>query len=209
MFTYLSLYAVNQTQVQRLQTVKDLKSAQRALWLNWPILSLLSLSTSFSGLCLYYYYRTCDPLKQGRISVRDQTMPLFVVDAMGDMPGLPGLFVSGIFSASLSTVSAALNSLAAVTLEDYLKPLYAKIKKRPLPDMQSSYPTKIMAFIYGVICLAVAFLAQFMGGVLQASLTIFGVVGGPLFALFSIGMFTKRANQRVNCYKLSQCDHML
>lgn len=48
-------------------------------------------------------------------------MPLFVVDAMGAYPGLSGLFVSGIFSASLSTVSAAVNSLAAVTLEDYLK----------------------------------------------------------------------------------------
>lgn len=196
MFTYLSLYAVNQTQVQRLLTVKDLKSAQKALWVNWPILSLLSFSTSFSGLAIYYYYSTCDPLKQGRIKVRDQTMPLFVVDAMGDLPGLPGLFVSGIFSASLSSVSAALNSLAAVTLEDYMKPLYLKIKKRPLPDMQSSYPSKIMAFLYGMICLAVAFIAQFMGGVLQASLTIFGVIGGPLFALFSMGMFTKRANQR-------------
>ncbi|XP_053697408.1 putative sodium-dependent multivitamin transporter [Sabethes cyaneus] len=196
MFTYLSLYAVNQTQVQRLKTVKDLKTAQKALWLNWPILSLLSLSTSFSGLAIYYYYSTCDPLKQGRITVRDQTMPLFVVDAMGDRPGLPGLFVSGIFAAGLSTVSAALNSLAAVTLEDYLKPLYVKIRKRSLPDMQSSFPTKIMAFVYGIICIAVAFVAQFMGGVLQASLTIFGVVGGPLFALFSMGMFTKRANQR-------------
>lgn len=196
MFTYLTLYAVNQTQVQRLQTVKDLKSAQKALWLNWPILSLLSLSTSFSGLAIYYFYSTCDPLKQGRIKVRDQTMPLFVVDAMGSMPGMPGLFVSGIFSASLSSVSAALNSLAAVTLEDYLKPLYAKIKGRPLPDMQSSFPTKVMAFLYGMVCLGMAFLAQFMGGVLQASLTIFGVIGGPLFAVFTMGMCTKRANQR-------------
>lgn len=50
-----------------------------------------------------------------------QLMPLFVVDVMGAYPGLPGLFVSGIFSASLSTVSAAVNSLAAVTLEDYIK----------------------------------------------------------------------------------------
>jgi sodium-coupled monocarboxylate transporter 8/12 len=37
------------------------------------------------------------------------------------MPGLAGLFVAGIFSGSLSTVSSAVNSLAAVTLEDYLK----------------------------------------------------------------------------------------
>lgn len=48
-------------------------------------------------------------------------MPIFVVDTMGDMPGLPGLFVAGIFSAGLSTISAAVNSLAAVTLEDYIK----------------------------------------------------------------------------------------
>lgn len=48
-------------------------------------------------------------------------MPLFVLDAMGNMHGLKGIFVSGIFSASLSTISAAVNSLAAVTLEDYIK----------------------------------------------------------------------------------------
>lgn len=48
-------------------------------------------------------------------------MPLYVVDAIGHIPGLSGLFVAGIFSASLSTVSASLNSLAAVTIEDYCK----------------------------------------------------------------------------------------
>jgi sodium-coupled monocarboxylate transporter 8/12 len=48
-------------------------------------------------------------------------MPLYVVDTMGNIPGLSGLFVAGIFSASLSTVSASLNSLAAVTVEDYYK----------------------------------------------------------------------------------------
>lgn len=56
-------------------------------------------------------------------------MPLFVVDAMGNMPGLPGIFVSGIFSASLSSVSAAMNSLAAVTLEDYIKVSIPNSKK--------------------------------------------------------------------------------
>lgn len=48
-------------------------------------------------------------------------MPYYVVDSLGNTPGLAGLFVAGIFSASLSTVSAAVNSLAAVTIEDYYK----------------------------------------------------------------------------------------
>lgn len=56
-------------------------------------------------------------------------MPIFVVDEIGHLAGLPGLFVSGIFSASLSTISATLNSLAAVTWEDYLKVLFSIMYK--------------------------------------------------------------------------------
>lgn len=48
-------------------------------------------------------------------------MPYFVVDSMGHIPGLSGIFVAGIFSASLSTISAGLNSMSAVTMEDYFK----------------------------------------------------------------------------------------
>lgn len=195
-FTYLSLYGVNQVQVQRMLTVKSLKSAQIALWLNWPILSLLSVTTCFSGLAIYSRYYTCDPIKQGRIKNIDMLMPLYVMDTMADIPGLPGLFVAGIFSASLSTVSAALNSLAAVTLEDYIKPGYKKCSGKDFPLAKSTIFGKSLAFVFGIVCIALAFLAQFLGGILQASLTIFGVVGGPLLGIFTLGMFTESATQR-------------
>lgn len=196
MFTYLTLYGVNQTQVQRLLSVKDFNSAQWSLWWNLPILMLLSFSTSFSGLCIYWYYRGCDPLLEGRIASRDQLMPLFVTDTMGHMPGISGLFVSGIFCASLSTISSAISSLAAVTLEDYLKPLHKQIFKREILEEKTTFVTKIIASLYGLLCIGLAFAAQNLGGVLQASLTIFGVVGGPLFGLFMLGMLTTRANQK-------------
>lgn len=82
MITYLSLYGVNQTQVQRLLSVRDLKGARKALWLNLLILCCLSFSTLFSGLALLYYYRDCDPLLEGRITSRDQLMPIFAIDTM-------------------------------------------------------------------------------------------------------------------------------
>lgn len=197
MFTYLSLYAVNQVQVQRLMTVKSLESAQRALWWNWPILSALSFTTSFSGLVIYYFYQKCDPLLSGRITSRDQNMAIYVMDALGHIPGVAGLFVSGIFSASLSSVSSCLNSLAAVTMEDYIKPLYSFFMKKPLEmkPNRSAIPSKIIAAVYGVVCVGTAFLAQHIGGILQVSLTIFGVVGGPLLALFTLGMSTIKANE--------------
>lgn len=197
-FTYLSLYAVNQTQVQRLMTVNSLKAAQSALWWSWPVLSALSLSTSFSGLAMYYLYADCDPKLAGRIDSRDQLMPLFVMDVLGSWPGVPGLFVSGIFAASLSTVSALVNSLAAVTLEDYLKPLWWWWLKRPLNEGGSALPSKVLAFVYGFVCIGVAFAAQYMGSLLQASLTVFGVVGGPLFGVFTLGMMVPSVRQRVS-----------
>lgn len=197
MGTHLTLYGVSQAQVQRLLSVKTLRNAQLSMWWQWPILSALSLTTSFSGLVIYWFYQTCDPLIAGRITSRDQNMPIYIIDALGHVPGLPGLFVAGIFSASLSTVSTALNSLSALTLEDYFKNLYLLIKKRPFVEAEngSAMPSKILSTVFGFICIGVAFLVQNLGGVLQASLTIMGVVGGPLLAIFSLGMFTKIANQ--------------
>ncbi|KAK9712435.1 Sodium:solute symporter family [Popillia japonica] len=194
--TFLSLYGVNQTQVQRYLTIRSLRNAQKALWLNLPILSILSFSTSFAGLSIYSRYFDCDPVSAKIISSNDQLMPYFVVDSMGHIPGLSGIFVAGIFSASLSTISAGLNSMSAVTMEDYFKPVYRRCMRKDVTEGLNSALIKIFACSYGLACIAIAFLAQYLGGVLQASLTIFGVVGGPLLGVFTLGMFTTFANQR-------------
>lgn len=81
--------------MQRLLTVKSLNDAQQALWLSLPILMLLSVSTCFSGLSMYSKYYNCDPLTEGRISSMDMLMPLYVMDTMHYLPGLPGLFIAG------------------------------------------------------------------------------------------------------------------
>nr|XP_034829836.1 putative sodium-dependent multivitamin transporter [Maniola hyperantus] len=188
--TYLSLYAVNHTQVQRLLTVSTLERSQQCLWWSWPVLSVLSIATCISGLSMYAVYKECDPLANKSITSPDQLMPYYVVDAMKSAPGLAGLFVAGIFSASLSTVSASCNALAAVTLSDYVS-RWCRINPSYIPWL-----TKMAACGFGLVFLALAFIAEHLGGVLQASLTIFGAVGGPLFGLFTLGMFTTYANER-------------
>ena len=92
-FIYLSLYGVNQAQVQRLLSIQDLKRAQQALWLQWPILTVLSISTSLAGIVIYAYYQGCDPVLEGRIKTGGQLLPLFVVETMSHHPGLSGNFI--------------------------------------------------------------------------------------------------------------------
>lgn len=113
---------------------------------------------------------------------------------LSSYPGLAGLFVAGIFSGALSTVSSAVTSLAAVTLEDFVKPFC--FGHRGLPDDKASRISKLLALFYGILCVILAYVAEHLGGILQASLTIFGVVGGPLLGVFSLGMLTRTANQK-------------
>nr|XP_054933461.1 putative sodium-dependent multivitamin transporter [Dermacentor andersoni]XP_054933462.1 putative sodium-dependent multivitamin transporter [Dermacentor andersoni] len=191
-FVYVSLYGVNQAQVQRLMTVSTLKKAQLALFLNWPIVSALSLITSSAGIVMYANFRHCDPLLSGKITKTDQVLPYFVMLYLGGVPGLPGLFVAGIFSGALSTVSSAVNSLAAVLLEDFVRPFCISQKTY---DKHASLILKVLAFFFGVLCVLLTGLVEQLGGVLQASFMIFGVVGGPLLGVFTLGFLCRRANQ--------------
>jgi len=69
MFTYVSVYGVNQVQVQRYLTMKDYGTAVKTLWFCWPITAFLSLSMCFAGLAIFSKYRDCDPIKLGPLDL--------------------------------------------------------------------------------------------------------------------------------------------
>lgn len=45
-----------------------------------------------------------------------------MLDVAADIPGLPGLFLAGLVSAGLSTMSANLNTVAGTIYEDFIDP---------------------------------------------------------------------------------------
>lgn len=59
---------------------------------------------------------------------------------------------------------------------------------------------KILVLVYGTICLLLAFLAQYFDSILQTSITIFGVIGGPVLAVFTLGIILPTVNQKVFCF---------
>ncbi|NXY60533.1 SC5A8 protein, partial [Callaeas wilsoni] len=188
-FTWTGIYGVNQSQVQRYIACKSRFHAKLSLYINlvglWAILACATLC----GLALYSIYKDCDPWTSNQVSALDQLMPYLVLDILRDYPGVPGLFVASAYSGTLSTVSSSINALAAVTVEDLIKPYFKSLSEKKL-----SWISMGMSLFYGGVCIAMAALASLLGGLLQAALSIFGMVGGPLLGLFSLGILCSFAN---------------
>ncbi|GFY54519.1 putative sodium-dependent multivitamin transporter [Trichonephila inaurata madagascariensis] len=182
-FTYFAVH-VNQVQIQRLLTVKSLKESQIATFSCFFLQTILSILLCFSGIVIYANLSACDPILRSdetNIHKADQILPYFVMTSLTMFPGLPGLFVAGVFSASLSSVSSAINSLTAVTVEDFLHPLYF----HKFSEKWITIFTKITALSYGIICIFLTFIVDQGGGILTFVLMLFNVTGGPTLGLFA------------------------
>jgi sodium-coupled monocarboxylate transporter 8/12 len=170
-------------------TATNLKQAQRSLWiklaLTLPVVAIFYLS----GLVLFAFYQTrTDPLAAGWIGKADQILPYFV---MHELPtGMPGVLIAAIYAASMSTISAGINSLTTASLVDFYQRLWR-------PDAGSVHLLRLakwLSLFYGVLIVLLAFVVERLGSLVEASNKAIGLVGGPLLGLFLLGLFSRRAN---------------
>ncbi|KAG8182495.1 hypothetical protein JTE90_020411 [Oedothorax gibbosus] len=191
MLVLLYTYGGSQIALQRLMAVKDLKTSKLVTYLSIPLCLSFRLLCALTGLIVYAYFKECDPLTGPDRLIRspDQLLPFFITNAMSHLPGLPGLCIAGIFSASLSTVSSAINSLAAVTYEDFLGPLLPVTKNKPVMW------TKLLSLLYGVTCIVLSFVMGTIGTLIKTTILLRGVFAGPSLAVFALGMGSTLANE--------------
>lgn len=112
---------------------------------------------------------------------------------LGVYPGLAGLFVSGVFSAALSSLSTGLNSLACVILEDFIKPRTSK----SLSEHQTAIILRVIVVVFGIGCIALVFVVEKLGTVLQLATTLGAVTQGPMLGLYTLGTCTPWINANV------------
>ncbi|KAA0724057.1 Sodium-coupled monocarboxylate transporter 2 [Triplophysa tibetana] len=182
-FTWLGVYGVNQSTIQRCISCKTESHARWALYLNLLGLWIILFCAVVSGLIMYAFYSSCDPWRAGYVSAPDQVMPYFVMEILGGFPGLPGLFVACAFSGTLSTVAASINALATVMYEDFVSQCFTGLSNRA-----ANWISKALCVMFGVACTTMAVGASYMGGIVQAALSIHGICGGPMLGLFSLGI---------------------
>jgi len=103
-FYWTSLFCTNQASVQKCMSLKSLRLAKIAL--GFAIIGLIAvfLLNFYTGLMVFTHYADCDPLTAGRISATDQLLPYYVINTYEHISSVAGIFVAGIFAASLGWV---------------------------------------------------------------------------------------------------------
>ncbi|XP_045209408.2 sodium-coupled monocarboxylate transporter 1-like [Mercenaria mercenaria] len=192
----LTIYGANQTMLQRYMSISDVKKSQLALYVSLPVTMGLVSLVCIAGLVIYAAYHDCDPFLDGKLIARDQLLPYYVMETLGHIPGVPGLFVACIFSAALSSISSCLNALSITVLEDMIKPATESWNFKFTPDEETRL-AKILGIFGGVLVILFAFLATVLGTtVLQIMISVLGMAGGPLLGLFLMGMFLPCVNAK-------------
>ncbi|CAH0724686.1 unnamed protein product, partial [Brenthis ino] len=156
----------------------------RAVWGFLCGLVFIVLICSYSGLLAYARYYECDPLNSKLALAKDQLLPLLVMDVCeAEWRGMPGIFVAGVFSAALSSLSTGLNSMAAVVLEDFWKPFLRKLSQK-----QTQILVRLVVVVLGCICVALVFVVEKLGSVLQLTMSLSSASMGSLSGIFLMGL---------------------
>lgn len=181
---------LSQSMMQRYLALPDLAKARRAAVLFVLGTTVLVAVCTYCGLLVFATYHDCDPVTTKLARAKDQVLPLLVMDTLGMFPGLPGLFVAGVFSAALSSLSTGLNSMAAVVVEDFWRPL----ARTPPTAARVNVAMRLVVVVFGAVCVGLVFVVEKLGVVLQLTGSLNAISSGPVLAVFFGGVFMPWVN---------------
>ncbi len=192
LFINLVALVTDQVSVQRYLTASSLKESQRALWMKlWLMLPLVGVFY-FTGIVLYAFYQA-HPELAATLQNPDRVLPHFIGRQLASP--LPGVMIAAILAATMSTVSAGINSLTTATLMDFV---YAgrETTQNPSEETTRVRVARRWTVGYGILVTVLALGVSRLGTFVEASNKITGFFGGPLLGIFFLGVFSRRANAR-------------
>ncbi|CAH1367545.1 unnamed protein product, partial [Tenebrio molitor] len=192
-FQLLGQISSHPTSVQKFLALPTFKDAA------WSVVFLaLSLAFIYTfcvliGLGITAKYFDCDPFITKQIARRDQLTPYYVMAFAENFPGVFGLFIAGMFSAAISSISANLNTLSGVIYKDFL----IKYLKTNMSVKSTTRILKLIVTVDGIICMCLVFLIKYMEGrVFVLAMLLSAMKLGPTLGLFTLGMLFPRANSK-------------
>jgi SSS family transporter len=187
-------YCVDQAMVQRYLSAKSLKGSQKGFMANAGAYLLYITLMTLIGAGLFAaakHIGVPDGLAVDRI------FPYFIANVMPI--GVTGLMIAAIFGASLSSFDSGINSCATAILNDFYgryKLGVYNLEEGEVSDEEHRRRLRIARISTVSIGLLVTFLALFvgrLGDLFTYSQKLINMFTGPLFGVFVLAMFTKRA----------------
>ncbi len=178
-FLYVSYYATDQSQAQRVLAAGTTERMNQALLLNGLARFPLTLLYLTLGLVLAALVAT-SPELAGQIPGErlDSLVPTFVTGYLPE--GLRALLIAALLSAAMSSLDSALNALSAATARDFLE-----TPERPL----SIWGNRLVTLGWGILVTAFAFLVgNIADTVVEAINKIGSAFYGPVLAAFTAGI---------------------
>ncbi|GAB6023223.1 hypothetical protein CHUAL_008041 [Chamberlinius hualienensis] len=187
-FMVISFNATNQTLIQRCIMAPNLRSAQNVAKIGIIMGLTYIFLNQVMGLIIFAYYAGCDIQKAGKIKSINQLNSYFAMEMLYDVPTLPGFYFSGLISATLSTISSILNSIAAMIISQ-LKPTYNS-------STSGTLLCKLIVIAFGFIMFAILFLMEEFHNFSHASTTVISIICGPSFAVYCIGILCPKSQSK-------------
>ena len=185
-FLYTSYYGTDQSQVQRLFSAQDMGTVKKTLLFNGLLRFPITFIYCVMGLVIGTLVITQASFAQAIPSDKpDLMIPIFIRDYLPH--GVIGILMVAIFSAAMSSLSSAINSLSAATVEDFFN------RNKDLPNEKYMAYSKYAALFWGVVCIVLAF---FTGDIAKTVIEAINKVGsvfyGPILATFISAIALKR-----------------
>ncbi|KAF2897890.1 hypothetical protein ILUMI_08285 [Ignelater luminosus] len=185
-FIWTSLVTVNQGTMQRFLAVPTYEASQITLIIFVEFTIITKCISCFSGLIVYAKYYNCGPLTAGFIKKLDKIIPFYVMDTSKQLPGLSGLFVAGLYTTALSTVSTFLNAVSGTIYRDFVEPFMPTTKS----ERKALNILKLITLTVGLISTGLIFLVEEVGSILRLAVT------APVLGVFTMGMLLPMINSK-------------
>ncbi|MEM1379616.1 MAG: sodium/solute symporter [Pseudomonadota bacterium] len=182
---HITVYGTNQMMVQRALAAKTLGDAKKSYLMMGYAAFFIYFLFFFIGALLYVHFRG-EPF--------DQPNEIILVFAKAlEIPGLMGVLAAAVLSASMSSLSSAINCLATVSVTDF----YQRFFRKAAPDQHYLSLSRIFTVFWGLACIPIAFAFIGSGGsILEELSRVASYFVGAKLALFGMGFFSKHTNER-------------
>jgi len=189
---FLFYNSSDQISIQRLLATSSYKQAQKSMFTFVVIGLPFAAVLWFIGLAVFSYYGQHPEEAAGLTG----DTALFRYIATHLPSPLPGLVISAMLAAVMSTLDSGMNSLAAVSTKD----VYARFVRPDASEQQQVLFSRVMTVVVGVFAVGVALLiagvAESIRDTIMEVNAVWGAFAAVLAPMFLIGVTTRKVQPK-------------